>query len=132
MQMSNVSTDEDHVAKSQKLDKSNNKKRKPTKALSSEPKFHKSSGTLQQRGSIATAGVAPALKTVSGIETLVDPLCSLADRAHVVVMDGVPLDATLNLVDSATNANKFYRVQTLAADGASFLWTRWGAAPAAT
>ena len=97
------------------------------KPLNTSPSLHKSSGLMQRRGSLAHKADA-TVKKVGDIVTLVDPMLADNHKFEVVIEDGVPMDAFLNQVDAAKNANKYYMLQLLRdrSDGAYHVWTRWG------
>jgi poly [ADP-ribose] polymerase len=93
--------------------------------LDTEFRPHKSTGTMQQRGALASNASA-TVKTVDGVACVVDPMLSNSEQYTIVVDDGEPLAAFLNQVESTTNTNKFYRLELLERDGVFHVWTRWG------
>ena len=83
-------------------------------------------GFMQQRGNLTDGAQAPVVKHIDGVAVLVDPMLASSASYCVLVHEGTPLDAMLNQVDTACNANKYYKISSLSRDGAFFLWTRWG------
>ena len=113
-------------AKSHRTIDTDSEHRKKARRIDSEWTSHKSTGTVQQRGALATHASA-TIKEVDGVKAVVDPMLAQSELYEVVVADGVAMAAFLNQVDAATNANKYYRLELLSRDDGNFyVWSRWG------
>ena len=126
--MSTLGKDADYRVKPSKAHTSKQPQKKSV-PITDAPTVVKSgiaAGLIQQRGQLATT-TDLHVKTVAGVQTLVDPALASSARYSVVVDGDAAYDAYLTQVDAAKNVNKYYVLQLLVdAEGEYAVWTRWG------